>query len=438
MVVKPWHRTVSRLLEVGEVLLASKVLQEAENSSCELGFDSQSYLDVTFRLRIDIALLQVERVRACAGYIERLNVPPKGSWESECLLLSYFMLGTYFRDEEDGLRYFKQSIEIDPYFSPSQIELAAIDRGLKIEALFAELGFDLPRLEWKYRLAAASMGITIGSSKSLPKSCAICIRGIVLPETISIIRILKSLSPGVPVFLSTWSNLSEDLRGVLAEDCTLILEDDVEYPGPSNVNRQIALAKSCLRSAQKSGAETVLLMRTDVAIFKENIISSMQNVLSRYPSAPGMSGRLIIPEIYTRKYHLFHPSDMFMFGYADDVARFWFQKPCTPTDTPLPPEMYLSTQFISGITGRPVDWNKDASLAYLRDYFVVESMDFFESVWTKRPALKDLDELYFIDKIIDGDAWRNLYFSDSIEEACGFNGLSRGAVSEAVLGIKAF
>ena len=75
------------------------------------------------------------------------------------------------------------------------------------------------------------------------------------------------------------------------------------------------------------GARTILKTRTDLAILGESVFEQGERWLQNFDPARarrvGLQNRLIVPSSYTRKYLLYHPSDLAMLGAAEDMAQYW-------------------------------------------------------------------------------------------------------------------
>ena len=73
------------------------------------------------------------------------------------------------------------------------------------------------------------------------------------------------------------------------------------------------------------GARSILKTRTDLAILGESVFEQAERWLQNFDPARarrfGLRNRLIVPSSYTRKYLLYHPSDLAMVGAAEDMAQ---------------------------------------------------------------------------------------------------------------------
>jgi hypothetical protein len=288
----------------------------------------------------------------------------------ECLLAIRFLAALlHFPDNERAAYNLKRSLELCPNFLFSLVELAIIERGLDRTAMLNKLA-ELPdRWDWRYKLAAAQLGFQIGSPLS-NSTGAICLRGQVDDNIASIVRLNLALNPGLKVFVATWDTSPKHILEELSGSGAVVLtESDPAYAGGSNKNRQIKLARACLHAAAQSNAQFVLLGRTDFALFKLELFSQLVKLLNQFPAAPGpLKQRIVISDVYTRKFHLWHPSDLLMFGTTDDLIEYW-NAPFTTPDNPglYPTEIYLASQFCERHK-LPLNSEFQASREFLRDF----------------------------------------------------------------------
>ena len=151
--------------------------------------------------------------------------------------------------------------------------------------------------------------------------------------TAHVLRILTALNPDNLVLLSTWDDTD---RGLLAEAAAVADEVVTSAPprvaGVQNRNRQITSTRAGVDRAMALGARTILKTRTDLAILGESVFEQGERWLQNFDPARarrvGLQNRLIVPSSYTRKYLLYHPSDLAMLGAAEDMAQYW----STPLD----------------------------------------------------------------------------------------------------------
>jgi hypothetical protein len=162
----------------------------------------------------------------------------------------------------------------------------------------------------------------------------------------------------------------------------------------------------------QSGAEKILLARTDYLFSNPFMLDAFDSLLAAYPATVtqmyGLKGRLIVTDLGTRHYMPYHVADMLMYGYAEDVARYWFASQYSnernyshsvfstyaersildfSQDCPVN-ETWFALNFQKFI-GRPIEWTLGDSLTFYRDFLlVVNSLEcglfWFKKLWINR------------------------------------------------------
>jgi hypothetical protein len=184
------------------------------------------------------------------------------------------------------------------------------------------------------------------------------------------------------------------------------------------------------------GARTIVKTRTDLAILGESVFEQAERWLQNFDASRarrlGLQNRLIVPSSYTRKYLLYHPSDLVMLGAAEDMAQFW-SAPLDPRSGELltvaspdsamaavnlaghPAESYFGLQFCRtlerAVAGTLVD-----SWAFYRDLFAVVDNDWFDLLWFKNLSIPDASRRSGIRQMVTGAFWQRLFASDPLIE----------------------
>jgi hypothetical protein len=188
--------------------------------------------------------------------------------------------------------------------------------------------------------------------------------------------------------------------------------------------------------AMSLGARTILKTRTDLAILGESLFDQRERWLQNFEASTarrlGLRNRLIVPSTYTRKYLLYHPSDLAMLGAADDLAQYW-SAPLDPRsgelltvasgDSPMaavnlsghPTESYLGLQFCRAL-GRPVAGTLADSWTFYRDLFAVVDNDWFDLLWFKNLSIPDAARRSGVRQMVTQSFWHRLLASDPLIE----------------------
>jgi len=158
---------------------------------------------------------------------------------------------------------------------------------------------------------------------------AILIQGpIVANLTSLVVKYYAAIYPEAYILVSTWNDTPSDLLADIEKFADQILLNEKPFkPGRQNRNMLITSTYNGLRELKKKGITFVLKTRADMVVKNKAIFTEGIELLNQYPLdyslQTQMKYRIIFPETYTRKYLLFHPSDMNMFGHIDDLLLYW-------------------------------------------------------------------------------------------------------------------
>ena len=212
-----------------------------------------------------------------------------------------------------------------------------------------------------------------------------------------------------------------------------MLSDLPAVRGIQNRNCQIVSTAAGIARARACGAEIVLKARTDLAVLAPDVFEKGRRLLNSTDSGAarsmGLRGRIVVPSNFTRKFLLYHPSDLVMLGGVEDMAAFWSApldlRPgdlSAPEWTKLsftslaaagqPAEGYLGTQFCRAIN-RPIAGTLADSWAFYRDLFVVVDNDWFDLLWLKNLLLPDAELTTGPRQLLSHEFWRRLYGNES-------------------------
>lgn len=243
-------------------------------------------------------------------------------------------------------------------------------------------------------------------------------RGIILRGALaeeSCFQALQKIAADHPedyIIVSTWDHITPAEQARLAALCDcLVLNKMPAFAGIQNRNLQATCIRSGVKAALQAGVEKMFVARLDCLFTNPAMLEGFDALLHAFPStvaqASGQKGRLIVPDFGTRYYVPYHISDMFTYGWAEDVARYWLAVADDPRDVPddtgarLAPvsirkvsalnliiETFFATAFMQAIH-RPIAWTLPDSLAFTRDFFIpVDStqagMFWFKKFWFNR------------------------------------------------------
>ncbi len=316
-----------------------------------------------------------------------------------------------------------------------QRQLAAMGSYLPIPAAaaFAEPS-TLERLSRADAIAARSVATRRPSFRR-----TIVVQGPIWPDvTTRVLRVMAAQNPDDAIVLSTWNDTDpEQLKTASAEVDDVVLSPRPLPVGIQNRNAQIVSTRAGIERAIDAGATTILKTRTDLAPMASAIFDRADawsaGLDTSVARAAGLRGRIVVPQSFTRKYLLYHPSDLVMVGAADDLRLYW-SAPLDPRtgdllspewmDRPLaivnmdgnPTESYLGLQFCR-TTGRATPGTTRDSWQFYRDLFVVVNNDAFELLWYKNLSLPDITVTSGVRQLVDHAFWHRLQRWDETVEA---------------------
>ena len=314
-------------------------------------------------------------------------------------------------------------------------DLSELDHvtAIPASALFAGTT-ELARLQVADSLAAAAP-----ATRSSEGGNAVVIQGPVIPGiTRQVLGTMSALHPTTLTVLSTWCDTPVALLDELAPFVDELVVSDLPEPrGIQNRNCQIVTTRAGIDRAIGCGARAILKTRTDLAVMGPNVFdraAAWQASLDiRRARELGLSGRLFVPSSFTRKFLLYHPSDLVMLGAAHDLAEYW-SAPLDPRNGSLlspewmrlslqqlvmtgnPAESYLGTAFCRRV-GWPVAGTLRDSWSFYRDLFVVAENDWFELLWLKNLAVPDVHAGTGPRQLVRQSFWQRLMDGDPSVDA---------------------
>ncbi|MBL8630693.1 MAG: tetratricopeptide repeat protein [Rhodospirillaceae bacterium] len=216
----------------------------------------------------------------------------------------------------------------------------------------------------------------------------IVIRGAVEPRFMDTIKYNRAAYPNCAIVLSTWRSTDSCLLnqlGPYVDD--IVLNDRPDMPGSNNINYQIACAAAGVARACELQAKRILVTRTDIAFLAPNVLGTLSALIDaerpEAARAPNLSGRLVICDLFTLLAPLYHASDIFCYGLAEDVAKYW--STAHMTDACRRPEVILVRGFAQAV-GRTLKNDVADSLAALQNLFIVQDSEALGLYWQKYPA----------------------------------------------------
>jgi hypothetical protein len=310
-----------------------------------------------------------------------------------------------------------------PEIQETLAEMGSI-RSLPASAVFADASARA-KLTLAAGLAAAARPRRAGRSDH-----AIVVQGPVVPDvTARVLGAMSALYPRTLIVLSTWNDTDAGLLAGVADLADEVVTSTRPEPaGVQNRNCQIISTRAGIERAIARGARRILKTRTDLAVLSRDVFAQARwwcDAVGRRPARlAGLYDRLLVPSSFTRKYLLYHPSDLVLLGDARDMQAYW-HAPLDPRegalmspdwiDQPLslvnmgghPAESYLGLEFCRAI-GRQVDGTLTDSWAFYRDLFAVVDNDWFDLLWFKNLSIPDASLRSGVRQTVSQSFWQRL------------------------------
>ncbi|TRZ53059.1 hypothetical protein D4R99_01500 [bacterium] len=266
------------------------------------------------------------------------------------------------------------------------------------------------------------------------KDTAIVIQGPIIKEkqfTFETVKIYKKLFPSAHIILSTWED--EDVKEFETLDIDILLNKKPKNSGISHINYQIVSTKNGINTAKKHGFVYSLKTRTDQRIYNVKALSYCKNLIKTFPieNSKILKGRIIGISTNTFKYRPYSISDMFLFGFTEDMEQYWDTKMDERKETPgckniqewsqqRMCEVFLSTAYLEKM-GEKLNWSISDSWKQYVDYFCIADRETLDLYWPKYNKYKEYrDKRYdgdFMNEEFDFADWLELHISKNYKNA---------------------
>ncbi|MBN2809619.1 MAG: hypothetical protein JXR80_09035 [Deltaproteobacteria bacterium] len=268
---------------------------------------------------------------------------------------------------------------------------------------------------------------------------ALLIQGQILPElTAKIVSYYAHCYPDIQIIFSTWQGVAKVLIDEVEPFVDHLLLNNVpEFPGVQNRNMQIVSTRAGLEYCLQKGIKTVLKTRSDIFITAHDVFKQCKSLLKYYEPKVcqqfGLFNRIIIPQSFTRKYLLYSPSDLAMYGTVEDLLRFWsiplddrqfdLLEECQTRNLKnlsldgMPAECFLGVNFCRTI-GRSLGGDLLDSWQFYRDFFIVLDNSWLGLFWPKNPHIPDTYSVAVHRETVGNAFWHAL-LTDTVQQDIG-------------------
>jgi hypothetical protein len=217
--------------------------------------------------------------------------------------------------------------------------------------------------------------------------------------TLETFKLYRALFPNARLILSTWEKeRGPETEAIERLGAVVIYSPEPPISGYWNINFQIASTQAGIRAAVDGKAKYIVKTRSDQRFYSPGLLEYLLNLLRVFPldkvDTSSQVARLVCISLGTCKYRAYAVSDMFLFGTAEDVARYWNQ----PLDSRVhqkqvftsirqevlfrAPEIYFMENFMRS-KGRELNFTLEDYWDILRRYFCVVDSEALDLYWPK-------------------------------------------------------
>lgn len=156
----------------------------------------------------------------------------------------------------------------------------------------------------------------------------IVIQGPIVSEdnfTLNTVLLYKKLFPLINIVVSTWIDTNKkDINLFRENQIEILLLEKPKVSGSHNINFQIVSTIEGIKYFENKNIEFICKTRSDQRIYSENSFRYLEQLIHQYPVENAIAkGRIIEPSISICKYRPWSMTDMFQFGYLEDLKRMW-------------------------------------------------------------------------------------------------------------------
>lgn len=272
--------------------------------------------------------------------------------------------------------------------------------------------------------------VGIFSEKALKYKTAIVMQGPIKKEddfTLETIRLYKRLYPDCILVLSTWRNEEAYLAQFYDEQITICLSEPPMHSGALNCSYQAVNSYAGIAKAAKMGCERICKTRTDQRFYLPDLFTYLEDMLDTFPLRIQtiQKERLISISYTTLSNRPYHVCDMFLYGEAADVLRYF---PGKVDDRDWEPihwtsnieysklragEVWFTANYIESL-GYDLKWTVEDSDYYLRELFLILDTTLIDLYWAKYSDNEHSERIYNDDtyqnqRIVTFFNWLNSY-----------------------------
>ncbi len=235
--------------------------------------------------------------------------------------------------------------------------------------------------------------------------------------TYNTLKYYKRIYPKAHIVLSCWNtDDKETIERIKTLNVDVIISDFPEkMRGYGPINLQLKTTHAGIEHLLKYHCKYILKTRTDQRVYEPDTLSFLSKMLSLFPMSIKCKaqGRLISCSLSTFVNRLYNISDMMIFGYAEDVERY-FSCPEDCRDYASPyienqieysklrtGEIYFASNYIESL-GFELKWTIEDSDFFRKELFLIVDSEGIDLYWPKYTREEYRWRRYKIDKLKQG------------------------------------
>ncbi len=223
--------------------------------------------------------------------------------------------------------------------------------------------------------------------------------------TLETIKLYKKHYPNAIIILSTWADIQAEIIAPFKELGIEILLNEKPKPIPGNGNLQVISTQAGIIRAKEFGCKYICKSRTDQRMYATGIFPYLIKLINKFPiNVPcELKGRIVTIGSNTFRNRLYGINDMWCFGYAEDVERYWACSPDFMWDEDTLKHIQEQDKFtesyicISFLKSLKIDlkWTLEDTIQVYANLFVIidlQSLDLYFAKRTKEYFNKSYDD----------------------------------------------
>lgn len=215
------------------------------------------------------------------------------------------------------------------------------------------------------------------------------------------VRIYKKLYPDCDIIVSTWENEADYVPRLEEAGAVVCLSAMPDHSGYGNCSYQRVSTVAGIEKAMQMGAQYICKTRADERIYKADLFAYLHSLLQTFPLKMDtmQKERLITVSPFTMSNRLYNCSDLFTYGTAEDVMRYYASPLDARDNQPVEyvdavqfarlrfGEAWFTTHYIESL-GFKLKWTMEDSDYYRNNLFIILDAHMIDLYWPKYDDLE--------------------------------------------------